>query len=45
MAILDTTTGAIERGLSREEWHKKLRRTGLQGEPKLVYPERRWPRF
>ena len=34
--ILDSTTGAVERGLSREEWLKKLRQAGLQGEPVLV---------
>ena len=43
--ILDSTTGAIERGLSREEWSKKLRKAGLPGEPELVYPERKGPRF
>ena len=43
--ILDSTTGAIERGLSREEWLKKLQKAGLQGEPELVYPERKGPRF
>jgi len=42
--ILDSTTGAIERGLSREEWLKKLQKAGLQGEPELVYPERKGPR-
>ena len=45
MVILDTTAGTIERGLSREEWLKKLRKTGRQGEPELVYPERKGPRF
>jgi len=43
--ILDSTTGTIERGLSREEWSKKLQKAGLQGEPELVYPERKGPRF
>ena len=43
--ILDSATGAIERGLSREEWSKKLQEAGLQGEPELVHPERKGPRF
>lgn len=43
--ILDSATGAIERGLSREDWLKKLQKTGLQGEPELVPPERKGPRF
>ncbi len=43
--ILDSTTGTIERGLSREDWLKKLQIAGLQGEPELVYPERKGPRF
>jgi hypothetical protein len=43
--ILDSTTGAIERGLSREEWLKKLQKAGLQDEPELVYPERKGSRF
>jgi len=43
--ILDSTTGTIERGLSREEWSKKLQKAGVQGEPELVYPERKGPRF
>ncbi len=43
--ILDTTTGALEMGLSREEWLKKLEKAGLQGEPVLVSPERKGPRL
>jgi len=43
--ILDSTTGAIERGLSREDWLKKLQQAGIQGEPELVPPERKGPRF
>ncbi|MHB0961477.1 MAG: hypothetical protein ACYC6N_07215 [Pirellulaceae bacterium] len=43
--ILDSTTGTIERGLSREDWMKKLQKAGLQGEPELAYPERKGPRF
>ena len=43
--ILDSTTGAIERGLSREECSKKLQKAGFQGEPELVNPERKGPRF
>jgi hypothetical protein len=43
--ILDSTTGTIERGLSRQDWLKKLQKAGLQGEPELVYPERKGPRF
>jgi len=43
--ILDSTTGAIERGLSRDEWSSKLQEAGLQGEPELVHPERKGPRF
>jgi len=42
--ILDSTTGAIEKGLSREDWLKRLQKAGLQGEPELVYPERKGPR-
>jgi hypothetical protein len=41
--ILDSTTGAIEKGLSREDWLKKLHKAGLQGEPELVYPGRKAP--
>jgi hypothetical protein len=43
--ILDSTTGTIERGLSRADWLNKLHKAGLQGEPELVYPERKGPRF
>jgi hypothetical protein len=43
--ILDSATGTIERGLSREDWLKKLRKAGLQGEPELVYPGRKAPRY
>ena len=43
--ILDSTTGAIEKGLSREDWLKKLQKAGLQGEPGLVYPGRKAPRY
>ena len=42
--ILDSATGTIERGLSREDWLKKLRKASLQGEPVLVYPGRKAPR-
>jgi hypothetical protein len=42
--ILDSATGTIERGLSRGDWLKKLRKAGLQGEPELVYPGRKAPR-
>ena len=42
--ILDSTTGAIEMGLSGENWLKKLQKAGLQGEPELVSPERKGPR-
>lgn len=42
--ILDSTTGAIEKGLSRDDWRKKLQKAGLQGEPGLVYPGRKAPR-
>jgi hypothetical protein len=42
--ILDSTTGAIEKGLSREDWLKKLQKAGIQGEPDLVYPGRKAPR-
>lgn len=42
--ILDSTTGAIEKGLSREDWLKKLQKAGVQGEPDLVYPGRKVPR-
>ena len=43
--ILDSTTGTIEKGLSREDWLKKLQKAGLQGEPGLVYPGRKVPRY
>ena len=43
--ILDSSTGTIEMGLSREDWLKKLQKAGLQGDPELVYPERKGPRF
>ena len=43
--ILDSTTGAIESGLSREGWLKKLQKAGIQGEPELVYPVSKGPRF
>jgi hypothetical protein len=43
--ILDSSTGAIEKGLSREDWLKKLQKAGLQGEPVLVYPGRKAPRY
>ena len=43
--ILDSTTGTIQRGLAREDWLKKLQKAGLQGEPDLVYPEQKGPRF
>jgi hypothetical protein len=43
--ILDATTGTIEKGLSREDWLKKLQKAGLQGEPGLVYPGRKAPRY
>ena len=43
--ILDSTTGTIEKGLSREDWLKKLQKAGLQGEPELVYPGRKTPRY
>jgi hypothetical protein len=43
--ILDSTTGAIERGLSREDWLQKLQKAGVQGEPESVPPERKGPRF
>ena len=42
--ILDSSTGAIEMGLSREDWLKKLQKAGLQGEPELVSPERKGAR-
>jgi len=42
--ILDSSTGAIEMGLSREDWLKKLQKAGLQGELQLVSPERKGPR-
>jgi len=42
--ILDSTTGTIEKGLSRGDWLKNLQRAGLQGEPELVYPGRKAPR-
>ena len=42
--ILDSATGTIERGLSREDWLKKLQKAGLQGEPELVSPERKGAR-
>ena len=43
--ILDSSTGAIEKGLSREDWLKKLQKAGIQGEPELVYPGRKGPRI
>jgi hypothetical protein len=43
--ILDSSTGAIEKGLSREDWLKKLQKAGLQGAPELVYPGRKAPRY
>jgi hypothetical protein len=43
--ILDTKTGAIENGLSREVWLQKLNKAGVQGEPALVHPDRITPRF
>jgi hypothetical protein len=43
--ILDSSTGAIEKGLSREDWLKKLQKAGLHGEPALVYPGRKSPRY
>ena len=43
--ILDSSTGAMEKGLSREDWLKKLQKAGLQGEPGLVYPGRKAPRY
>ena len=43
--ILDSTTGTIKKGLSREDWLKKLQKAGLQGEPGLVYPGRKAPRY
>jgi len=43
--ILDSATGTIEKGLSREDWLKKLQKAGLQGEPVLVYPGRKAPRY
>ena len=42
--ILDSATGTIERGLSREDWLQKLKKAGLQGEPDLAYPGRKAPR-
>ncbi len=42
--ILDSATGTIERGLSREDGLKKLQKAGLPGEPELVYPGRKAPR-
>ena len=42
--ILDSSTGTIEMGLSREDWLKKLQKAGLQGEPELVDPGRKTPR-
>jgi hypothetical protein len=42
--ILETTTGSIESGLSRENWLQKLKQAGVQGEPELVYPGRKGPR-
>ena len=42
--ILDSSTGTIEMGLSREDWLKKLQKAELQGEPELVYPGRKAPR-
>jgi len=41
--ILDSSTGAIEKGLSREDWLNKLHKAGLQGEPELVYAGRKAP--
>lgn len=41
--ILDSTTGAIERGLSREDWLKKLQKAGVQGEPEPVPSEKKGP--
>lgn len=43
--IIDTTTGTVELGFSQEEWLKKLEKAGLRGEPELVPPERKGPRF
>ena len=43
--ILDSSTGTTEKGLSREDWLKKLQKAGLQGEPRLVYPGRKAPRY
>ena len=42
--ILDSTTGVIEKGLSREDWLKKLHQAGVHGEPELVDPGRKSPR-
>lgn len=42
--ILDSTMGAIQKGLSREDWLAKLHKAGIQGEPELFYPERKAPR-
>jgi hypothetical protein len=42
--ILDSSTGTIEMGLSREDWLRKLQKAGLQGEPELVDPGRKTPR-
>jgi len=36
--LLDTTTEVIQKGLSRENWLKKLHEAGVKGEPKLDYP-------
>jgi hypothetical protein len=41
--IVNTTTGAIELGLSREEWKNRLSKLGVEGEPELVAPERKGP--
>lgn len=42
--ILDSTRGAVEKGLSREDWLKKLQEAGVQGEPELVHPGMKSPR-
>ena len=39
--ILDSSTGVIEKGLSREDWLTKLKKAGLQGEPELVSPAKK----
>ncbi len=43
--ILDSKTGAIENGLSREVWLEKLKNAGVQGEPALVDPGKKSPRI